>query len=44
MPGHSDKRLGALISAFGGEWHLQDERGREALETRFRAYFPELIE
>ena len=41
---YSDKRLGALISAFTEEWHIQDERGREALETRFRAYFPELIE
>lgn len=44
MPGNTDKRLGALISAFAGEWHIQDERGREALETRFRAYFPELVE
>lgn len=43
MQGISDKRLGALISAFAGEWHIQNERGREALETRFRAYFPELI-
>ena len=44
IPGYPDKRLGALISAFAGEWHIQDERGRQALETRFRAYFPELIE
>lgn len=41
---NSDRRLGALISAFAEEWHIQNDRGREALETRFRAYFPELIE
>ena len=40
----TDRRLGALISAFAEEWHIQDERGRDALTTRFRAYFPELIE
>ena len=34
----------ALVSALAEEWHIQDERGRNALETRFRAYFPELIE
>ena len=44
MQRNSDKRLGALISAFAEEWHIQNERGREALETRFRAYFPELID
>ena len=44
MQRNSDKRLGALVSTFAEEWHIQDERGREALETRFRAYFPELIE
>ena len=42
--GFFDDRLEALISAFTGEWHRQNERGRNALETRFRAYFPELIE
>ena len=41
---NSDRRLGALISAFAEKWHIQNDRGREALETRFRAYFPELIE
>lgn len=41
---NSDRRLGALISVFAEEWHIQNDRGREALETRFRAYFPELIE
>ena len=40
----TDRRLGALISAFAEEWHIQDERGRDALATRFRAYFPELID
>ena len=44
MQRNSDKRLGALVSALAEEWHIQDERGRDALETRFRAYFPELIE
>ena len=44
MQRSSDERLGTLISAFAEEWHIQDERGREALETRFRAYFPDLIE
>ena len=44
MQRSSDERLGALLSAFAEEWHVQDERGREALEKRFRAYFPELIE
>lgn len=44
MQHNSDRRLGALISAFAEEWHIQNDRGREALETRFRAYFPELIE
>ena len=39
----SDNRLGALVAALTEEWHIQDERGRDALETRFRAYFPELI-
>ena len=41
---NTDRRLGALISAFTEEWHIQDERGRDALATRFRAYFPELIQ
>ena len=41
---NTDRRLGALISAFAEEWHIQNERGRDALATRFRAYFPELIE
>lgn len=44
MQGYSGKRLRALMSAFAREWDVQDERGRKALETRFRAYFPELVE
>ena len=44
MHGYSGKRLRVLMSAFAREWDVQDERGRKALETRFRAYFPELVE
>ena len=43
-PRVQDERLLALLAAFAEEWDAANERGRAALETRFRAYFPELIE
>ena len=33
----------ALIGALAGEWEAADGHGREMLETRFRAYFSELV-
>ena len=39
----SDENLWQLIGAFADEWEAADEHGRANLETRFRAYFPELV-
>ena len=39
----SDRRLEAILAAFAEEWDASDEHGRAALETRFRAYFPEMV-
>ena len=39
----SDEQLWALIGAFADEWQAADERGKATLETRFKAYFPELV-
>lgn len=39
----TDENLWQLIGAFADEWEAADAHGREMLETRFRAYFPELV-
>lgn len=38
----NDEKFWDLIGAFADEWEAADEHGRGMLETRFRAYFPEL--
>ena len=39
----SDENLWALICAFADEWQSADEAGKENLEIRFVAQFPELV-
>ena len=39
----SDEKLWALIGAFAEEWEAADAAGREKLEIRFAAQFPELV-
>ena len=38
-----DEELWALIGAFADEWKAADAAGREKLEIRFAAQFPELV-
>ncbi|WP_428097989.1 hypothetical protein [Candidatus Rariloculus sp.] len=39
----SDEQLWQLIGAFADEWEAADAAGKEKLEIRFAAQFPELV-
>ena len=39
----TDDKLWALIGSFADEWEAADGAGREKLEIRFAAQFPELV-
>ena len=39
----TDEDLWELLSAFADEWQGADEAGKEKLEIRFAAQFPELV-
>ena len=41
-PALRDPRLATLVSMFAAEWEAASDLGRDSLEARFVAYFPEL--